>query len=67
MQPLGTTRAQAHSWGTTSRGEGAIGTAANLLHDGVVSLQALVPGGFGLLTIPLGVLGLLSLWFTFRH
>jgi len=44
-----------------------IGTATNLFHDGVGWLQALVPGGFGLLIIPLGVLGLLSLWFAFRH
>ena len=38
-----------------------IGTAANLFHDGIAWLQALLPGGFGLLIIPLGVLGLLSL------
>ena len=44
-----------------------IGTASNLFHDGIAWLQALVPGGFGLLIIPLGVLGLLSLWFAFRH
>jgi len=44
-----------------------IGSAANLLHDGVAWLQAFIPGGFGLLIIPLGVLGLLSLWFAFRH
>ena len=29
-----------------------IGTAASLFHDGVAWLQALVPGGFGLLSIP---------------
>jgi hypothetical protein len=44
-----------------------IGAAANLLHDAVAWLQALVPGGFGLLVVQLGALGLISLWFARRH
>jgi hypothetical protein len=39
-----------------------IGAASNLLHNSIAWLQTLVPGGFGLLLIPLGALGLISLW-----
>jgi hypothetical protein len=39
-----------------------IDTLANIVHSVVVWFQSLVPGGFGLLIIPLGVLGLISLW-----
>jgi hypothetical protein len=38
-----------------------INAAANLVHDVVVWLQSLAPGGFGLLLIPLGILGVISL------
>jgi hypothetical protein len=44
-----------------------IGAAANLLHDVIAWFQTLLPGGFGLLIIPLGALGLISLWFAFRR
>ena len=44
-----------------------IGSAANLLHDVVAWFQSLLPGGFGLLIIPLGALGLISLWFALRR
>jgi hypothetical protein len=44
-----------------------IGAAANFLHDTVAWFQTLLPGGFGLLIIPLGALGLISLWFAFRR
>jgi hypothetical protein len=44
-----------------------IGAAANLLHNAFVWLQTLVPGGFALLIIPLGVLASISLWFAFHR
>ena len=44
-----------------------IGAAASLLHNVIVWFQALVPGGFGLLLIPLGALALISLWFATHH
>ena len=44
-----------------------IGSAANLLHTVVSWFQTLLPGGFGLLIIPLGALGLISLWFALRR
>ena len=43
-----------------------IGSAVNLLHDALVWFQTLVPGGFGLLLIPLGALAIVSLWMARR-
>jgi hypothetical protein len=44
-----------------------IGALANFIHNAFVWLQTLVRGGFGLLIIPIGVLGLISLWLAFHH
>ncbi len=44
-----------------------IGSAGNLFHNVVAWFQTLLPGGFGLLIIPLGALGLISLWFALRR
>ncbi len=38
-----------------------IDTIANAVHSVVVWFQTLLPGGFGLLIIPIGVLGIISL------
>jgi hypothetical protein len=38
-----------------------IDAIANIIHNVFVWFQTLVPGGFGLLIIPLAVLGLISL------
>ena len=40
---------------------GLIDAIANTVHNIVVWFQTLLPGGFGLLIIPLAVLGLISL------
>jgi hypothetical protein len=40
---------------------GLIDAIANTVHNVVVWFQTLLPGGFGLLIIPLAVLGLISL------
>ena len=40
---------------------GLIDAIANIVHAVVVWFQSLLPGGFGLLIIPLAVLGLISL------
>jgi len=44
-----------------------IGAVANLFHNAVVWLQTVVPGGFGILLVPLGALALISLWFAFHR
>jgi hypothetical protein len=41
---------------------GVIDAIVDVVHNVVVWFQTLVPGGFGLLIIPLAVLGLISLW-----
>ena len=38
-----------------------ISTAGNAVHSAVTWLQGLAPGGFGLLILPIAVLGILSL------
>ncbi len=44
-----------------------IGSAVDLIHNAIAWFQALLPGGFGLLIIPLGALALISLWFAFHR
>jgi hypothetical protein len=44
-----------------------IGAVANFLHPGFVWLQTIIPGGFGLLLIPLGALALVSWWSATHH
>jgi hypothetical protein len=43
-----------------------IGTAVDLIHNVVHWFQTLVPGGFGVLLIPLGILAVISLWIAFH-
>ncbi len=38
-----------------------IGTVVNFLHSVVVWFQGLAPGGFGLLVVPIAILGVLAL------
>ncbi len=38
-----------------------IGTAVDILHGVFVWFQTVVPGGFGVLLIPLGILAIISL------
>ncbi len=44
-----------------------IGSAVDFVHSAIAWFQTLLPGGFGLLIIPLGVLALISLWFAFHR
>jgi len=39
-----------------------IGTVISFLQSGVEFFRTLLPGGFGLLIIPLGALAIVSLW-----
>ncbi len=44
-----------------------LNTLANLVHQFIGFFRDLLPGGWGLILIPLGLLAIISLWFGLRN